>query len=136
MKLQDAVKKETTFMAIGCAVCCVVTVLVFALLHVFFPETVPFDYKVILGTVLGSAVATGNFFWMAVTVQKVSACEDDDKAKSIMRTSFRYRTLAQLVWGVAAIFVPFINTVAGIVPLFFPGIVIKVRGIVSARRGE
>ena len=136
MKLQDAVKKETALMAIGCAICCVVTILVFAILHIFSPDNVPFDYRVFLGAVLGSAVATGNFFWMAVTVQKVSACEDDDRAKSIWKTSFRYRTLAQLVWGILAIVLPFINTVAGIVPLFFPSIVIKVRGLVPHAEGS
>ncbi|MBQ9503612.1 MAG: ATP synthase subunit I [Lachnospiraceae bacterium] len=136
MKLQDAVKKETTLMATGCAVCCVVTVLVFAILHIFYPDKVPFDYRVFLGAVLGSAVAVGNFFWMAVTVQKVSSCEDDDKAKSIWRTSLRYRTLAQLAWGILAILLPVINTVAGIVPLFFPSIVIKVRGIFPQKEGS
>ena len=136
MKLQDAVKKETTFMATGCAVCCVVMILVFAILHIFYPDKVPFDYKVFVGAVLGSAVATGNFFWMAVTVQKVSACEDDDRAKSIWKTSFRYRTLAQLVWGISAILLPVVNTVAGIIPLFFPSIVIKVRGLIPHAEGS
>ena len=136
MKLQDAVKKETTLMATGCAVCCAVTHIAFGVLHIFLPENVPFDYRVILGAVLGSAVAVGNFFWMAVSVQKVSGCEDDDRAKALWRTSFRYRTLIQLAWGLLAILLPFINTVAGIVPLFFPSIVIKVRGLFPQKEGS
>ena len=136
MKLQDAVKKETKFMAAGCGVCCVVTILVFVLLHMFFPDTVIFDYRVILGAVLGSAVAVGNFLWMAIAVQKFTSCEDDERAKVVWKTNFRYRMLAQLVWGILAIVLPFINTVAGIVPLFYPSIVIKARGLISHAEGS
>ena len=136
MKLQDAVKKETSYMAAGCAVACVILIAAFGVLHGFFPERVPFNYKVVLAAIIGFVVAWGNFFWMAVTVQKVSACDDDDRAKSVWKTSFRYRTLAQLAWGILAIVLPFINTVAGIIPLFFPSIVIKVRGLVPHAEGS
>ncbi len=136
MKLQDAVKKETAFMAAGCAVCSMIAIAAFAVLHIFFPEKVPFDYRVIVGVLAGAAVATGNFLWMAITVQKVSAAEDDDGARSIMKASYRFRTLAQLVWAVLAIVIPFINTAAGIIPLFFPGLVLKLRAVFSMRRGE
>ncbi len=135
MKLQEAVRKETTLMTLGCAICLVVMVVAFAVLHGFFPDKVPFDYRVFVGGILGTTVAAGNFLWMAITVQKVSAAEDDDRAKSIMRTSYRYRNIGQLAWGILAIFVPFVNAAAGIIPLFFPGIVIKIRGIVTAIRG-
>ena len=72
---------------------------------------------------------------MAVTVQKVASIEDDKQARSTMGVSYRYRTLMQLLWVILAIVVPVFNMVAGIVPLFIPSIVIKLRGIISAGKG-
>ena len=134
-KLQDAVKKETTNIAIGVGVGVCLMYLVFFVLHMVAPDWAPFDYKVILGGIGGFVVAVGNFFWMAVTVQKVASLEDEDKARSTMGVSYRYRTLLQLLWVILAIVVPVFNLVAGIVPLFIPSITIKLRGIISARKG-
>ena len=115
--------------------------LVFFVLHMVVPQdapfnlAVPFDYKVILGGIGGFLVAVGNFFWMAITVQKVASMEDEKQARSTMGVSYRYRTLLQLLWVILAIVVPVFNLVAGIVPLFIPSLVIKLRGIFSAGKG-
>ncbi len=141
VKLQDAVKKETGNIAIGTGIGVLITFLVFFVLHVVVPEdapfgwSVPFDYKVILAGIIGFCVAVANFFWMAVTVQKVTSIEDEGRARQTMAVSFRYRTLMQLLWVILAIVVPVFNLVAGIVPLFIPSITIKLRGIMSAGKG-
>ncbi len=128
MKLQPAVKKETTNIAIGTAIGGGLIVLVFLIFHMIFPETSPFDYKVVLGAVIGCVVAVANFFFMAVTVQQVVDLEDQDEAKKKMKVSLRYRTLMQMGWVILAIVLPFINWIAGIAPLFIPSFVIKIRG--------
>ena len=135
IKLQDAVKKETRNIAIGTGIGVVLMILIFFLLNMVLPEDVPFDYKVILGGIGGFIIAVLNFFWMAVTVQKVTSIEDEQRARQTMAVSLRYRLLMQLIWVILAIVVPVFNLVAGIVPLFIPSMTIKLRGIMSAGKG-
>lgn len=141
MKIQPAVRTETLRIAMGTGIGVLIMFLVFFVLHMVIPEdapfslAVPFDHRVILGGIGGFLVAVGNFFWMAITVQKVAATEDEQKARSTMGVSYRYRTLIQLLWVILAIVVPVFNLVAGIVPLFIPSLFIKLRGIVSAGKG-
>ncbi len=131
MKLQPAVKKETAFVAAGTAAMSLVTVVAFFGLHAVRPERVPADGSVVLGAVLGCGVAVLNFFLMAMTVQKVAETEQYDNAYRTMQISYRYRTFLQLIWCVLAMVLPFINPVAGILPLLWPSILIKARGILS-----
>ncbi len=135
MKLQDAVKKETGIIALGTGVGVVIMLAVFFCLHMAVPNWAPFDIKVILGGIVGYIVAVGNFFWMAVTVQRVASMEDEKQARSTMGVSYRYRTLIQLLWVILAIVLPVFNFVAGIIPLFIPSLFIKLRGIISAGKG-
>ena len=100
MKLQKAVKDETVFVALGSIILSVIMVIVFFVLHRVFPERVPMDLPVIIGAVGGCAVAIGNFFLMAVTVQKVAGIENYDQAYRSMQVSYRYRTFLQLIWCV------------------------------------
>ena len=131
IQVQDAVKKETARIGAGTAGVSVVMILVFWGLHLVIPDSIPFDYKVILGAVIGSAVAVGNFFFMGLTVQKIADMQDQDLADRRMKTSYHYRTMIQFLWIILAVTVPFINGVAGIIPLFVPGAVIKARGILG-----
>ena len=135
MKLQKAVKKETGIIAASVAIGVLVMYLVFFCLHMVVPDWAPFDIKVIVGGIGGYLIAVGNFFWMAVSVQKVASIEDEDRARKTMGVSYRYRTMIQFIWVILSIVVPFINPVAGIAPLFVPSIVIKLRGIISAGKG-
>ncbi len=136
MKLQDAVKKETGIIAVGTAVGVLLMYVIFFVLHMVIPGNwAPFDIAVILGGIVGFIVATGNFFWMAVSVQKVASIENEENARRTMGVSYRYRTMMQLLWVILAIVLPFINMVSGIVPLFIPSMIIKLRGILSAGKG-
>ncbi len=138
MVIQDAVKKETSFIAAGTGIACIILIVVFFILHQVVPSYAPFDYTVFLGAIGGFAVAVGNFFWMGLTVQKITGMseEETDRARSTMGVSLRYRTMLQLLWVVLAILVPAINLVTGIVPLFIPSTLIKIRGIIAARKGR
>ena len=135
MKLQKAVKDETVFVALGSIILSVIMVIVFFVLHGVFPEKVPMDLPVIIGAVGGCAVAIGNFFLMAVTVQKVAGIENYDQAYRSMQVSYRYRTFLQLIWCVLTMVLKFINPVAGMLPLLWPSLLIKGRGIINGVKG-
>ena len=138
MVVQDAVKKETQNIAVGTGIGCILIVAAFFILNRLEPELVPFDYTVILAAVVGLAVAVGNFFWMGLTVQAIAAMGEDenDKAKAKMLLSFRHRSMMQMLWVVVAIIAPVFNLAAAVLPLFIPSALIKIRGIVSARKGR
>ena len=131
MKLQKAVKDETVFVALGSVILSAVMVIVFFVLHRVFPDRVPMDLPVVIGAVGGCAVAVGNFFLMALTVQKVAGIENYDQAYRSMQVSYRYRTFLQLIWCVLCMVLKFINPVAGILPLLWPSLLIKGRGIIN-----
>ena len=117
MKIQPAVWKETGHIALGVALGDVVMLVVFAVLR-------RMDYTVLLGTLLGSVAAIGNFLLMGVSAQR--AMEDPDRAKAMVQRSYTLRMLglvAVMVLGVAA---PCFHIIAVIVPILMPGIIIVV----------
>jgi len=127
--LQPAVKKETRNVLIITAIGVALMFIVFTILHYIIPDKVPLDYKVFLGGICGGGVAFLNFFLMALTVQKVAVMEDRDQATKMMRLSYSRRLGIQCVWIVVAIFAPCFNAAAGIIPIFFPSLGIKIYGI-------
>ena len=131
MKLQKAVKDETIFVALGSVILSAVMLLVFFLLNRAYPDKVPMDAAVLIGAAGGCAGAVGNFFLMAVTVQKVAGIENYEEAYRSMQVSYRYRTFLQLIWCVLTMVLTFINPVAGMLPLLWPSLLIKGRGIIK-----
>ena len=134
MKLQKAVKEETVFVALGSVILSVIMIIVFFGLHKAFPDKVPMGLPVLIGAAGGCAVAVGNFFLMAVTVQKVAGIENYEQAYRSMQISYRYRTFLQLIWCVLAMVLKFINPVAGMLPLLWPSLLIKARGIINGAK--
>lgn len=132
--IQPAVKKETKNVMIYTVIGVVLMWAVFFALHFFIPEKVPFDYTVILGGLGGGAVAVLNFFLMGLTVQKVAASTDEDSARMKMKASYSQRMLIQMLWVVAAIAAPCFHYAAGIIPLLFPGMGIKLMGIINYKK--
>ena len=131
MKLQKAVKDETVFCASGALIVSAIMVLAFFGRNIAVPGQVPMGLPVILGAAGGCAVAAGNFFLMALTVQKVAGIENYDQAYRSMQVSYRYRTFLQLIWCVLCMVLKFINPVAGILPLLWPSLLIKGKGIIN-----
>ena len=118
MKLQSAVKKETVAVAVGTGVGCLLLIAVFLIFYLIFPESsVKFDYRVVLGALVGGAVAVANFFLMAVTVQNVVNVKNQDDALRMMHASYRNRMLMRVIWIIIAIFAPCFNYAAGITEL-------------------
>ncbi len=130
-KIQPAVKKETKKVALCTVVGLVIMLAAFGILHLAMPQKVPFDYRVILGGIGGSIVAILNFFLMGLAVQKVAASEDEASARLLMKGSYSRRMLLQMLWVIAAIAAPCFQFVAGAIPLLFPGIGIKLMGIID-----
>ena len=129
-EIAPAVRKETKRVAVITVIGVVIEIAVFAILHfAAFPDKVPFDYRVILGTVCGGAVAILNFFLMGITVQKVSSTEDEQKASARMKASYTQRMLLQVIWIVLAIALPCFHYVAGIIPLLFPSLGLKLLSV-------
>lgn len=124
-RLQPAVRKETKRITAVTFSGVILMWVVFAVLHFVTPESVPFDYTVILGGIGGGIIAVLNFFLMALTVQSVAAQTDEDTAKNQMKVSYRQRLLLQVVWMIAAMAAPCFQVVAGIAPLLFPSLGIK-----------
>ena len=155
MKVQPAVAAETKKMALGVGVMTALMVAVFLIAG-------SFDYTVLLGALLGMLAAVGNFFLMAMTVQKVTddmpvlppkeekenldgeETEEKDEplsdearqAGKKMQLSYTLRML--LIAGVAAlaISVPIFNAWAALIPLLFPRIVIAVRTLLENKQKE
>ena len=105
-KVQPAVKKETKNVAIYTVVGVVVMWVGFLILHLIWPEKIPFDYRVILGGIGGGAVAVLNFFLMGMAVQKAVSETDEAGAKRRMQASYSQRNLMQMLWAVLAIVLP------------------------------
>lgn len=117
VKIQPAVLKETGHIALGVALGDAVMLVVFALLK-------RLDYTVLLGALLGSVAAVGNFLLLGLNAQK--AMEDPDRAKAMVQRSYSLRMLglaAVLILGAAA---PCFHIIAVIVPVLMPSITIYV----------
>lgn len=122
MKLQAASKKEVKRMAIGIAVCAVLQLAGFFLLHLL--GVVRFTYRVVLGTVGGSLIALLGFVMLCLAVQRAVDTQDEKLRKSRMQLSYNLRLLVQAGWVVAAFLLPFVNVLAAAVPLLFPTVII------------
>lgn len=133
--LQPAVKKETRNVALATLIGVVLVCVAFFVLNLIWPEDVPFNYTVILGGFAGGFIAVLNFFLMCLTVQKIASLEDEKAAQRLMKKSYSRRYLMQIAWIVIAIFAPCFNIISGLCPLLFPGLSIKLRGILQFRFG-
>lgn len=129
--IQPAVKKETKRVAASTAIGVILMWILFAVLHMSMPDSIPFDYTVFLGGIGGWVAAVLNFFLMGLTVQKVVDTEDEELARMRMKSSYSRRMMLQFFWVIAAIVLPCFHFAAGILPLLFPGIGIKVLGILN-----
>ena len=120
-KVDPVVMKETRYIAI--------TVLILsALMQAVFLIIGQWNYTGLLGNLYGAVIAVGNFFLMGLTVQKCLTMEPDD-AKKRMKLSQQGRLLMLLVFCMTGAALPWLNTIALLVPQFFPRIGVTVRGL-------
>ena len=129
--LQPAVKKETQKVVIYTVVGVILMWIVLFLLRPAMPDKIVFDYTTILAGIIGGGVAVLNFFLVGISVQNIAATEDQDLAKKKMKTSYSQRMALQLIWVVIAIAAPCFYFVAGILPLLFPSLGIKLMAVIK-----
>ncbi len=122
MKLQPESKKELKRILCGTAICTAAMWVLFAALHLV--GWVRFDLKLVLSSLVGDAVAVGNFAGICLMVQKVIDEQDEKRRKAQLQASYNIRMLIQAVWVIVAIGAPCFQPFAGILPLLFPRITI------------
>lgn len=129
MKIDPIVKKETGLMAVGCLACTAVLAVVFVVLG-------KFDLTVALGCLIGYVLAVGNFFVMSCALTKAIATGDEVTAKLKMKQSYVTRSVVMLVVMAAAIIVEWVHWVPVVAAVFYPRIIIFIRGIAQNIRNR
>lgn len=133
MKPQKAVIQETRRIAVGTAILCAAMLLVFLVLG-------KMTGLVALGALIGYVLAVGNFFVMAMDVQRLTEGIDPSAenavktAKAKMRLSYNRRMLAMVVLLGLAIYFLNVNWIAAVMPLIFPPTVIKAWQLIQNRK--
>lgn len=122
MKLQPESKHEMKRMTAGVSFCTAIMFVLFAALRMV--NLAPFDDRVVLGGLCGSAVALMNFRGICVMTQKAVAEQDEKRRKMMIQLSYNRRMLMQVAWIIVVILVPYFQLVAGIAPLAFPRLTI------------
>ena len=122
MKLEPESRKQLLRIAGGTAICTAAMWVLFAALHLV--GWVRFDYTVVLASLVGAAVAIGNFAGICFVVQKVIDEPDEKKRKAQLQISYNTRMLLQALWIIIAIAAPCFQAFAGVLPLLFPRVTI------------
>ena len=123
IKIDNTVKKETGYIALWVSIFSL-------LLQAVFLTIGKWDVTVLLGNLLSGALGISNFLLMGIAVQ--SAVKKDEKdAKETMRASQALRTFLLFAVTAVGVLLSCFNTIAVIVPLFFPRIAIAIRPIVK-----
>ena len=145
LKVEQAVGRETSRIAVGVGILSALMVGVYLVIGLF-------DWPVLFGALLGAAFAIGNFFLMAMSVQRAvnrmdgvrlpPKTEEEEAAEAenpkaareltpegqqirgAIQRSYLLRMLLLGGMAVLAIKVPLFDPVAALVPLLFPRIVI------------
>ena len=115
-KIDAVVLKETKYIGLW--------VLIFSMLmQAVFLIIGKWHYSVLLGNLLTGFFAVLNFLLMGITVQRALGREEKE-ARTMIKVSQMYRNLMILVVAAVGVLLSCFNTVAVIVPLFFPRIAI------------
>lgn len=126
MNLQPEVKREAKRVAFIIGVLWLLMLALCFLLRGLVPYDI-WNCKTALSSFIGSAVSVLNFLILGFTVQKASGSYDEDnkdRSRQILQASYRRRMLIMFIWGVLTLALPCFNA-AGLVPLLFPGIAVK-----------
>ena len=126
IKVNDAVKRETKYIAYFCACLSLIMQAIFILLK-------KWDYTVVLGNLYSLIIAVLNFYFMGLSVQKAVSMESEE-AKKIMRSSQGLRNIFMFITLAVGVVVPLFNTIAVIVPVFFPRIAVSFRPFIKDRK--
>ena len=124
-KIDPAVKKETLYILVWCALLSVVTQAVFLALQ-------KWDYTVLLGSILAIIIGVGNFFLMGITVQK-AVLKSQDEAGKFIKVSQMLRMFAMVVMVIGGVVLPCFHMWSLVAGLFFPRVAIMLRPLVAKK---
>ena len=126
MKANETVKKECMYIAYFCTILSVVMQAVF----VFCKS---WDYTVLLGNLLSLFLSVINFYFMGITVQKAVTMDEAD-ARKLMKSSSSIRTAVMFLILVIGVVLPVFNTIAVIIPVFFPRVAVSFRPLIKDKK--
>ena len=132
MNSRKFILRETALLAIGELICITAMIGVFALLGYF-------DYKVIIGGIIGGVLAVGNFFFMAIASDAAAdkaADQDVKEGKKAIKISYQMRLLILGVLMFLFAKSGHCNVLAMACPLFFVFPVIMVVEFFRKSGGE
>ncbi len=124
-KIDTTVLKETKYIAAWVLILSVLMQAVFLIIG-------KWHYSVLLGNILSGVFAVLNFLLMGITVQR-AVFKEEKEAKSMIKVSQLYRNFMILVVTIIGVVLPCFNTVAVIVPVFFPRIAIAVKPVFNKK---
>ena len=127
-RIDPTVKKETGYIAGW-------VLLLSAVMELVFQLTGHMAYTVPLGNLLGGVAAILNFFLMGWTIQRAVGL-DEKAAAAKLKLSQLLRMLMLIVICCVGIALNFFQTVAVIVPLFFPRIGVASRPLFDKKNGQ
>ena len=126
-RLDPVVQKETGFVALWVAVAILPVQVAFWLLGAW-------DYTVLLGSVLGSVTAVGNFLLMCLMIQR-AVTQTEKQAKNTVKLSQSLRLMLQGLMLVLAACLPRVfNIWAVAIPLLIPRLAISARELIRAKK--
>ncbi len=125
IRINDTVKRETLYIT---AFVIILSVLMQAVFLVFRT----WDYTILLGNLLSGFFAVINFLLMGIGVQ-ISVEKDELEAKKTIKLSHTYRSLMLFLVIILGVALPCFNTLASIIPHFFPRIAIMLRPLFDKR---
>ncbi len=127
MKISRSIWKETGHIALGVLIGDLMMILVFWLLK-------KLDLTVLLGALLGSAAAVGNFLWMGISLQK--ALEEPERTKMLVQKSYTVRMLFLVAVLIVGFKAPCFHMIAVVVPILMPKLTIHAMQLLGMYRPE
>ena len=125
-KIDKTVLRETLYISVISLALSVIMQAVFLAFGIW-------DYRVLLGNLLGLIASVGNFFLMGLTVQTALTNEEEKEARNLIKLSQSGRLM--LLFAVAAIgcLVPVFNSIATVIPYLFPRVAVMLRPLFSKK---
>ena len=118
-KIDEAVKKETKYIAIW-------VLIMSTLMQGVFLVIGKWDYTVLTGNVLSAVAVVLNFFLMGLGVQNALGKESKD-AQNTLKLSRAYRFMFLIAVIVIGVWLPCFSNWTVVIPVFFPRIAIAFR---------
>ena len=128
MKIDKSVQKETLYISLSVIIMSALMESVFLILRFW-------DLTVLWGNILGATASILNFFLMGITVQK-AVLKDEKDAANFMKLSQTLRMFGVTIFVIVGVVLHCFNTIAVIIPLFFPRIAIAIQPLFQKKNNK